>query len=139
MQEEDATDVKRFGCQDSGSCEGNYSKTMQVEGSHGRADSSLMLQPQRGRVRSYCWSRRYFRISHWGRMGHLRVFRAEEGASSLRPELAALEAALALVDVKEDLLLQVDCWMALTEIDKWIGERSKVCQLVCRQSKMWIS
>ena len=47
--------------------------------------------------------------------------------SSLRPKLAALEAALAAVEVKKDLLLLVDCRTVLTEIDKWIGEGSKIC------------
>ena len=64
----------------------------------------------------------------------MRVGRAEEGVSSLRPELAALEAALASVEVKEDLLLLVDCRTALTEIDKWIGEGSKVCMAAVKDA-----
>ena len=63
---------------------------------------------------------RCFKISDRRKTGHLQVGGAEEGVSTLRPELAVLEAALTAVEVKEDLLLLVDCRTALTEIDKWI-------------------
>ena len=48
--------------------------------------------------------------------------REEEGASSLRPELAAIDRVLQTVDIAEDLLILSDCQTALTEIQKWIGE-----------------
>ena len=54
--------------------------------------------------------------------GCLRVGRAEEGTSSLRPELAALQEALAQLPVSLDALLLIDCQSVLTEIGKWIGE-----------------
>ena len=60
--------------------------------------------------------------------------RAEEGVRSLRPELAALEAALAEVEVEKDLLPLVDCRTAHTEIDKWVGEGSKVCMAAVKDA-----
>ena len=77
---------------------------------------------------------RCFRISDQRRKGHLWVGRAEEGVSLLRLELAVLEAALAVVEVEKDLLLLVDCRTSLTEIEKWIGEGSKVCMVMVRDS-----
>ena len=38
-----------------------------------------------------------------------------------------MEAALAAVDAKEDLLLLVDCRTALTEIYECMGEGGKIC------------
>jgi len=54
--------------------------------------------------------------------GCIRVGRAEEGTSSLRPELAALHEALKHLPVGQDALLLIDCQSVLTEIRKWIGE-----------------
>jgi len=54
--------------------------------------------------------------------GCIRVGRAEEGTSSLRPELAALHEALARLPVSQDALLLIGCQSVLTEIRKWIGE-----------------
>ena len=54
--------------------------------------------------------------------GCISVGRAEEGTSSLRPELAALHEALKHLPVGQDALLLIDCQSVLTEIRKWIGE-----------------
>ena len=120
VQEEDATDGKRFVCQEAVremiASRGPTWESRQRLDAAGAEEGDLIVGQGR------C-----FRISDRRRTGHLRVGRAEEGVSSLRPKLAALEAALAAVEVKKDLLLLVDCRTALTEIDKWIGEGSKIC------------
>jgi hypothetical protein len=51
---------------------------------------------------------RYFKIGNHRKMGHLRVGREEEGTSSLRPELAALEATL------EQCMWKMICYFLLT-------------------------
>jgi hypothetical protein len=38
------------------------------------------------------------------------------------------------VEVKKDLSLLVDCRTALTEIEKWIGEGSKVCMAAVKDA-----
>ena len=60
--------------------------------------------------------------------------REEEGASSLRPELEAIERVLQTVDVAEDLLILSDCQTALTEIQKWIGEGLRPCMAVTKDA-----
>ena len=57
--------------------------------------------------------------------GCIRVGREQEGTSSNRPELAALEAALRQVDETEDILYLCDNESVLTEVNGWIGERGK--------------
>ena len=70
---------------------------------------------------------RYFSIGRSNLKGYIRVGREEEGASSLRPELAAIECTLQQVSVAEPLLILSDCKLALTEIQKWVGEGLKPC------------
>jgi hypothetical protein len=55
----------------------------------------------------------------------MRVGRAQEGTSSNRPELAALEAALRQVDKTEDILDLCDNESVLTKVNGWIGEGGK--------------
>jgi len=57
--------------------------------------------------------------------GCIRVGREQEGTSSNRPELAALEAALRQVDEAEDILYLCDNESVLTEVNGWIGEGGK--------------
>ena len=57
--------------------------------------------------------------------GCIRVGREQEGTSSNRPELAALEAALRQVDETEDILYLCDNESVLTEVNGWIGEGGK--------------
>ena len=51
--------------------------------------------------------------------------REQEGTSSNRPELAALEAALRQVDEAEDILYLCDNESVLKEVNGWIGEGGK--------------
>lgn len=55
----------------------------------------------------------------------MRVVRDQEGPSSNRPELAALEAALRQADDQEDILYLCDNQSVLTEVNGWIGEGGK--------------
>jgi len=57
--------------------------------------------------------------------GCIRVGREQEGTSSNRPELAALEAALRQVDEAEDILYLCDNESVLKEVNGWIGEGGK--------------
>ena len=75
----------------------------------------------------YCITRRR-------RKACLRVGREEEGASSLRPELAAIERVLQTVDVADDLLILSDCQTELTEIQKWIGEGLRPCMAMTKDA-----
>ena len=117
VQEEDAPEGKRFRCQ---------AAVREIIESRGLTWESRQRLDAAGAEEGdlIVGQSRCFKISDRRRKGHLRVGRAEEGASSLRPELAALEAALEAVEVEKDLLLLVDCRTALTEIEKWIGEGS---------------
>ena len=67
-----------------------------------------------------------FRCLHRSDMaGCIREGREQEGTSSNRPELAALEAALRQVDGTEDILYLCDNESVLTEVNGWIGEGGK--------------
>ena len=68
------------------------------------------------------------------RRGCLRVGREDEGTSSLRPELAAIEKVLQTTELSEDLLILSDCKTALTEIRKWIGEGLKPCMATTKDA-----
>ena len=60
--------------------------------------------------------------------------REDEGTSSLRPELAAIEKVLQTTELSEDLLILSDCKTALTEIRKWIGEGLKPCMATTKDA-----
>jgi ribonuclease HI len=66
--------------------------------------------------------------------GCLRVGREDEGISSLRPELAAIERVLQTTELSEDLLILSDCKTALTEIRKWIGEGLRPCMATTKDA-----
>ena len=51
----------------------------------------------------------------------VRVGREEEGASSLRPELAAIARTLQATSVEVDLLYSCDSEAALSKVSRWIG------------------
>ena len=70
---------------------------------------------------------RTFQISKGQRTGHIRVGREEEGTSSLRPELAAIEAALQSIHSAADLLILSDSQTALNRIREWVGEGLRPC------------
>ena len=127
VQEEDAPEGKRFRCQ---------AAVREIIESRGLTWESRQRLDAAGAEEGdlIVGQSRCFKIRDRRRKGHLRVGRAEEGASSLRPELAALEAALEAVEVEKDLLLLVDCRTALTEIEKWIGEGSKVCMATVKDA-----
>ena len=55
----------------------------------------------------------------------MRVGREQEGTSSDRLELAALEATLQKVDETEDILYLCDNESVLTEVNGWIVEGGK--------------
>ena len=61
--------------------------------------------------------------------GCMRVGKEQEGTSSNRPELAALEAAQRQVDETEDILYLCDndSESVLTEVNGWIGEGLICC------------
>ena len=56
--------------------------------------------------------------------GCILVGREQEGTSSSRPELAALE--IALRQEKEDVLYLCDNQSVLTEVNGWLGKGGKV-------------
>ena len=60
--------------------------------------------------------------------------REDEGISSMRPELAAIERVLRTVHLTEDLLVLSDCKTALTEIHKWIGEGLRPCMALTKDA-----
>ena len=55
----------------------------------------------------------------------MRVGREQNGTSSNRPELAALEVALRQADETDDILYFCDNQSLLTEVNAWIGEGGK--------------
>ena len=57
--------------------------------------------------------------------GCMHVGREQEGTSSNRPELAALEAALRQADETEDIHYLCDNQSVLTEVNAWIGQGGK--------------
>ena len=70
---------------------------------------------------------RTFQISKGHCKGHGRVGREEEGTSSLRPELAAIEMALQSINTAADLLILSDSQTALNKIREWVGEGLRPC------------
>ena len=59
-----------------------------------------------------------------GRNLEVRVGREEEGISSLRPELAAIDRTLQATSLAADLLYLCDSEAVLSRVSKWIGERA---------------
>ena len=59
---------------------------------------------------------RTFQIYKGQGRGHIRVGREDEGTSSLRPKLAAIEMALQFTNPEEDLLILSDSQSALNSV-----------------------